>query len=73
MPQEQHCLNPTPPPAPGITVTRAAVSVYMVGREQGQAVSISYVAVAVRALCALHGWKWESSLSNWGLLEVGKR
>lgn len=45
----------------------------MVGREQGQAVSISYVAVAVRALCALHGWKWESSLSNWGLLEVGKR
>lgn len=75
MPQEQHCLNPTPPQLLGITVTRAAVSAYMAerGQEQGQAVSISYVTAAVRALCALHRWKWKSLLSNWGILKVGKR
>lgn len=50
--QEQHCLpSPTPPPAPGIIVTRAAVSAYQRG---GQAVTFCYVTVAVRALCVLH-------------------
>lgn len=54
------------PGALGIKVTGATVSAYQRG---GRAVSICFVTVAVRVLCRQ---KWESSLSGWDVLHVGK-